>query len=167
MGIVKLVLVLVTVASVTWSFGALAEKPDKRIQVASQFLALAPNAGGQDVYGLKISKEKWEFSLFSNQSIYAGGYPYSGIVLHRRFFFCDASCFWQFFSSIGAGGSNGGPIGEVSWGAVFPLVPLWLPLKAPSYVPAIRIDITTQLVFIRWRAVTWSYPFWVGFSVPM
>jgi hypothetical protein len=149
------------------SLSSYGKNPDKRIQLASQFMSLAPNAGGQSVYSLRFSREKWEVSLFSNQTISAGGYPYSGIVAHRRFSICDASCFWQFYTATGVGGSNGGPIVEFTWSSIIPLIPLWLPLKAPSYFPAVRLDVTTQLVLIQWRAVTWTYPFWVGISVPI
>jgi hypothetical protein len=54
----------------------------------------------------------------------------------------------------------------MSWGTVIPLLPLWLPTRAPPYYPALRVDFTTQMILIRWRAVTWSYPLWVGISVP-
>lgn len=138
-----------------------------RIQIASQFMSFAPNAGGQEIYGLRMAKDVWETSLFSNQSISAGNLPYSGVLLHRRFSICDDRCFWQFYVAGGVGGSNGGPVTEFTWTTVIPLLPIWLPFKAPSFFPALRLDITTQLVYIRWRAVTWNYPFWVGISMPI
>lgn len=149
------------------SFTALAKSADKRVQIATQFLSLAPNAGGQEVFSLRAARENWELSLFSNQTIYAGEYPYSGCVLHRRFPVCDASCFWQFYTAVGGGVSNGGPIMEFTWSTIIPLIPIWLPLQAPSYYPAVRLDVTTQIVLIQWRAVTWNYPFWIGISVPI
>ena len=35
-----------------------------------------------------------------------------------------------------------------------------------AVVPALRLDITTQIIFIRYRGVSWSYPLWAGVSVP-
>lgn len=136
-------------------------------QVAVQTKSLAPNAGGQDIYSLKISKENLEVSIFSNQNITAGNMPFSGATISKRFSICNDQCFWQFFIQLGAGGSNGGPISEMTWGTIIPFLPLWLPFSAPKFVPALRIDITTQIAYIRWRAVTWTYPFWVGISVPI
>jgi hypothetical protein len=152
---------------VPWIFPPFMFGKTDRYQIALQSTALAPNAGGQEIYSLKLSRADWEASLFSNQSISAGNMAYSGGVLLKRFSVCDDSCFWQFFVQLGAGGSNGGPITEMTWGTIIPLLPIWLPLSAPKFVPALRIDITTQIVYIRWRAVTWTYPFWVGISVPI
>jgi hypothetical protein len=137
-----------------------------RYQVAAQGVALAPNAGGQQAYSLKLAHGDWEAGAFSNQYVTAGSYPLSGGTFDWRFPVCDDQCFWQFFAQAGAGVSTGGPLAEITWGAVIPLIPLWLPTRAPPYLPALRIDITTQLIFVRWRAVTWSYPLWVGLSVP-
>jgi hypothetical protein len=139
----------------------------ERFHLALQSISLAPNAGGQTVYGFKVNRGHWELSLFSNQSIYAGNSPYSGALVHRRFAICGDTCFWQLFIQLGGGASNGGPVTELTWGSVIPLLPIWLPLRAPSYIPAIRLDVTTQIVFIRWRAVTWTYPVWVGLSIPL
>ncbi len=150
-----------------WIFSSSIFGKTERYQIAAQSTALAPNAGGQEIYSLKLSRTDWEASLFSNQSISAGNMPYTGAVLLKRFSLCDESCFWQFFVQLGAGGSNGGPITEMTWGTIIPLLPIWLPLSAPKFVPALRIDITTQIVYIRWRAVTWTYPFWIGISVPI
>lgn len=143
-----------------------ASAAETRYQVAVQGEALAPNAGGQTAYSLRLATNNWEAGAFSNQYIIAGDYPLTGATYAWRFPICDDSCFWQFFAQTGAGLSTGGPLAEITWGAVIPLLPLWLPSAAPRYVPAIRLDITTQLIFIRWRAITWSYPLWIGVSVP-
>lgn len=137
-----------------------------RYTVSSQVGAFAPNAGGQEAYTLRLGKGTWEAGVFSNQYVLAGDYPLSGAFYDRRFPVCGSECFWQFFVQFGAGLSNGGPLAQITWGSMIPLLPIWLPRSAPSYVPALRLDITTQLIFVRYRAVTWSYPLWVGLSIP-
>lgn len=139
---------------------------DKRYHLAVQAGALAPNAGGQQVYSLKLATNDWEIGAFSNQYLLAGNLPMSGITYDLRWPICDDSCFWQFFFQAGGGGSNAGPLLEMTWSAIIPLIPIWLPTRAPPYYPALRIDFTTQMIFIRWRSVTWSYPLWLGISVP-
>jgi len=136
-----------------------------RYTVTVQGLSLAPNAGGQDAYSLRLATNDWEAGLFSNQYITAGNYPLTGGTYDWRFPICDDSCWMQFFAQFGGGASNAGPIAEVTWGSIIPLLPLWLPTSAPRFVPALRVDITTQLIFIRYRIVTWSYPLWAGLSV--
>ena len=133
--------------------------------LTSQFIALAPNAGGQNAYSLRLATNNWELSGFSNLSVAVGGRALTGATFDWRFPICDDSCWWQFFVQAGAGVTNGGPVTELTWGSVLPLVPLWLPFGTPRYLPALRLDITTQVLAIRWRAVTWSYPLWAGLSV--
>ena len=137
----------------------------KRYTVTAQYMSLAPNAGGQVAYGLKLATNDWEAGMFSNQYIYAGSLPYSGATFDWRFPICDDSCWWQVFVQGGGGFSNAGPLTEITWGTVIPALPLWLPTAAPKYWPALRIDVTTQMIYIRYRAVTWSYPLWAGVSV--
>ena len=145
---------------------AAAAVADDRYTITSQVGAFAPNAGGQEAYTLRLSRGDWEGGAFSNRYVIAGDYPLTGAFVDRRFAICGTECFWQFFVQFGAGGSNGGPLAQITWGTIIPALPLWLPTSAPRYVPQIRLDITTQLIFIRYRAVTWSYPLWVGVSVP-
>ena len=134
--------------------------------LTTQGAALAPNAGGQVAYTLKLYDGTYEYGGFSNQYLLAGDLPLSGITASKRFHVCDDSCWWKFFVQTGAGLSNGGPLAQISWGTMIPLAPIWLPMSAPRYYPALRIDMTTQFIFIQYRAVTWSYPLWVGISVP-
>jgi hypothetical protein len=139
---------------------------EKLRSVTAQVGALAPNAGGQVAYSLKYAHDDdWEASLFSNQYILAGKYPLSGATYSRRFPVCDSSCFWRFFVQTGAGVSTGGPMAEITWGSIIPILPVWLPTSAPKYIPSLRIDFTSQFIFVRYRAVTWSYPLWVGLTV--
>ena len=140
---------------------------DKGYQVAMQLAALAPNAGGQDAYSLKVEHDNIEYSVFSNQYILAGSFPLSGATAEYRWDICGRDCWWQFFLQAGGGGSNGGPIGQITWGSAIPLVPFWWPTSAPKYVPALRLDFTTQFILIQWRAISWSYPLWIGLSVPI
>lgn len=134
--------------------------------ISAQYGALAPNAGGQLAYTLKYQSNRWEYALFSNQYLLAGDYPLSGATAAYQFPVCEKECWFDFYINTGAGASNGGPIAEVTWGAKIPLLPIWLPTQAPRYVPALRLDFTTQMIFVQWRGVTWSYPLWAGISVP-
>lgn len=158
--LLKLLLVGLAFAESGVAFAA-----DKKYTVSAQGMALAPNAGGQQAYTLKLATNDWEAGVFSNQYILAGNMPLTGATYDLRFPICDDSCWWQFFAQTGVGLSNGGPIAEITWGTVIPLLPLWLPTSAPRYVPALRLDVTTQMIFIRYRAVTWSYPLWAGISI--
>jgi len=138
----------------------------RRYTLTGQTMALAPNAGGQEAYALRLATNDWEGGVFSNRYLVAGGVPMTGATFDWRFPVCDDSCFWQFFAETGGGFSNAGPLAEITWGTVIPLLPIWLPTAAPRYVPALRLDISTQMVFIRYRTVTWSYPLWAGVSIP-
>ncbi len=160
----KLLLLALTLSG--WiSLAAESRAADRKYTVSAQALALAPNAGGQEAYTLRLATNEWEGGVFSNQYILAGDKPLTGAFYDLRFPICDDSCFWQFFVQTGAGLSNGGPLAQITWGTVIPLLPIWLPFSAPRYVPSLRLDITTQMIFIRYRAVTWSYPLWAGISV--
>jgi hypothetical protein len=138
---------------------------DDKYTVSAQAMALAPNAGGQEAYTLRLATNDWEAGAFSNQYIVAGDQPLTGVFYDLRYPICDDSCWWQFFAQTGVGISNGGPLAQITWGTVLPLLPLWLPTSSPRYLPALRLDITTQMIFIRYRGVTWSYPLWAGISI--
>lgn len=147
--------------------GALtAQAADTRYAVTAQAKALAPNAGGQDAYSLRVGTNNWEVGAFANKYITAGGVPLIGSTFDWRLPICDDSCFWQFFAQAGGGLSTGGPLAEITWGTMIPLAPLWLPVRAPRFLPQFRLDFTSQFIFVRYRAVTWSYPLWAGISFP-
>jgi hypothetical protein len=138
----------------------------QRYTISAQALSLAPNAGGQQAYSLALATNSWEAGAFSNQYITAGNKPLTGATFNVRFPICDDACWWQFFVQAGGGISNGGPLTEITWGTVIPLLPIWLPTQAPRFVPALRLDITSQQIYILpLRAVTWSYPLWAGVAV--
>lgn len=159
----RLLLLAITLGTLQ---SGLAFAVDDRYTATTQIGAFAPNAGGQTAYSLRLAQHNWEAGVFSNQYVIAGDYPLTGGSLDWRFPICDTECFWQFFVQVGGGLTNGGPLAEVTWGMIIPALPIWLPTSAPKYIPQLRIDITTQLIFIRYRAVTWSYPLWIGLSVP-
>jgi hypothetical protein len=133
---------------------------------SAQIGSFAANAGGQSAYAVRYSKNQHQYSLFSNQYLQAGGVPVTGVTYNYILPICTKDCFWRFWSSIGAGGSNVGPIIDISWTGLVPLIPIWLPRGHFKYVPNLRIDFTTQLMFLRTRVVAWSYPLWAGISVP-
>lgn len=139
---------------------------DKTSYVSMQYAAMAPNAGGQTAYTLRYANDDWEVGGFSNQYLQAGGYPLTGAFYEKIFKLCRKDCFWQFNLQAGIGLSNGGPFTQITWSSIIPLIPIWLPFQAPKYVPALRLDITTQMIFIPYRAITWSYPLWAGISYP-
>ncbi len=128
-------------------------------------LALAPNAGGQKAYRLEWYHSHHALSVFDNKALLVGGTTLKGLGYSYRLPVCDADCFWQFFSQVGGGLSNAGAYGEISWGMIIPLLPIWLPTTAPRYIPAFRIDVASQFYFGRQRIISWSYPLWAGMTV--
>lgn len=130
-----------------------------------QGLALAPNAGGQQAYRIEGFHNRHAVYGFNNRSLLVGKMTLFGAGYAYRLPICDESCFWQFFVQLGGGASNAGAYGDVTWGAQIPLVPLWLPVPQPKYIPALRIDISSHLFATRSRILTWSYPLWVGLSL--
>jgi len=147
-----------------WS--ARAYTAEENSHLSAKAIAFAPNAGGQEAYTLAYENKNREYFLFANKSLSAGEKPLIGGGYSFRFPICDENCFWQFYVQLGGGLSTGGPFGEVLWGAMIPIVPIWLPMKAPKYVPNLRIDFANQFYASKHRAITWSYPLWLGISIP-
>lgn len=145
---------------------ASAHAASDRYHLAILGRSLAPNAGGQEAYSLKLATNDWEISGFLNNYLLVGSMPMIGASYAWRFPICDDKCFWQFSFQAGGGFANAGPILEMTWNTVIPLLPIWLPTRAPPYYPALRVDFTTQIILIQWRGVTWSYPLWLGISLP-
>ena len=121
-------------------------------QISMQAIAMAPNAGGQEAYALKLSSSKDEWTVFSNSYLQTGGYPLSGGIYSLRLPICGMTCFWQFYTQFGVGLSNAGPLLELTWSTNL----LWLA----------RLDFSTQMFFLKDRVIMWSYPLWLGVSVP-
>jgi hypothetical protein len=123
------------------------------ITYSLQVAALAPNAGGQQVYALRRATDKNEWFLFSNSYLETGKYPLTGVGYNWRFPICDQECFWQFYVEVGGGISTAGPMAEIIWGMNL----LWVT----------RLDIGTHFYVTQNRIITWSYPLWAGISVPL
>jgi hypothetical protein len=128
--------------------------------------AFAANAGGQDAYAMRLNHARDEFHLIANRSLEVGGLPLVGGGYDLKFDMCD-ECFWKFFIQTGGGLSNAGPYGELLWGLTVPIIPIWLPTRPPRYLPHLRLDFATHLLFSQLRPSTWLYPIWLGVGVPL
>ncbi len=135
--------------------------------ISIQDRALAPNAGGQTAYSLKLAYGEIEYGAFANEYLRAGEHPLSGLTAEYRLGLCQKDCWGNLYAQIGVGGSTGGPLATMTWSAQIPLLPIWLPYSAPAYLPQLRIDFSTHFIFVRYRAVTWSYPLWLGITIPL
>jgi hypothetical protein len=136
-----------------------------RHAISAHVKALAPNAGGQDAYRLEWYHSRNAVYGFQNKSLLVGSSNLMGVGYDYRLPVCDSSCFWQFFAQVGGGVSNAGAFAEVSWGTIIPLLPIWLPMASPKYIPGLRVDITSQFYATRQRVIIWSYPIWAGITV--
>jgi hypothetical protein len=134
-------------------------------EVSVHALSLAPNAGGQEAYRLEGYQKPHAWHAFYNRALMVYDLPLMGVGYNYRMSICNESCFWRFFTQAGGGISNAGPYGEISWGTIIPMLPLWLPTSAPRYIPSLRIDITSQFYIAKTRIITWSYPIWAGVSL--
>jgi len=148
----------------SWASQGLAARTTFR-EVSVHALSLAPNAGGQDAYRFEYYSTPHAWHAFYNKALKVNDLSLMGAGYNYRLSICDESCFWRFFAQAGGGLSNAGPYGEISWGTIIPALPLWLPLAAPRYVPALRLDITSQFYIAENRIITWSYPLWAGISI--
>ena len=121
--------------------------------ISLHYKSWTSNAGGQVAYSLKWAhNDEWEWNLFSNQFLITGDFPLTGLTYGLRFPVCKRSCFISMFGQAGIGLSSAGPVVEFLWS----LKPLWL----------FRIDMVTHLYFSQPQPIVWSYPFWLGMSVP-
>lgn len=126
---------------------------ERGVSYSLQLKALAANAGGQDAYALRRVTEDIEWSLFQNTYLRAGSLPLMGSIYSWRHSFCDQSCLIQVYCQGGIGLSTAGPVLEMLWGTNL----FWL----------VRVDVATQIYFSTTRVIFWSYPLWVGFSIPV
>lgn len=140
---------------------------ENRYILSTQAMALAPNAGGQRSYGLRVARNAIEYGGFANAYLTVDGRPIMGATANYRFSFCKKNCWWELFAQIGGGGSTAGPLLEATWGLMAPVFPIWWPGFPPKYMPMLRVDITSQMFFVQWRGITWSYPLWAGISMPI
>ncbi|MCB9228762.1 MAG: fibronectin type III domain-containing protein [Deltaproteobacteria bacterium] len=118
-----------------------------------QYKAWTSNAGGQDAYSLRWSvDDSYEWTLFSNHLLTSGSYPLTGLLWDVRFPICGHSCVIGVWAQAGAGLSTAGPVVEFLWSFRF----FWL----------LRVDMATHLYFSQLKPIVWSYPFWIGISLP-
>ncbi len=135
-----------------------------RYTISGQGLALAPNAGGQKAYRIEVHRSGHAVYGYNNRSLLVENATLFGAGYDYRLPVCDESCFWQFFVQVGGGLTNAGGFAEATWGTMIPLLPVWLPTRAPRMIPMLRVDITSQFFATRERVITWSYPLWIGLS---
>lgn len=136
------------------------------VKVSLQYQAFAPNAGGQTVYGLRVARNNREYAIFQNQYLTAGDAPLAGGIYSWRFPACDTSCFVHLHAQAGLGITSAGPMTEILWGGELPLLPLALNGGTIRYVPMLRLDFASHWIVTAQRVISWSYPFWLGLSVP-
>lgn len=116
--------------------------------------SFAPNAGGQDAYSLRAGRDDFELGVFANTYLQVGGHPLSGVSYDFRFDICGKKCwFFRVYSAVGIGISSIGPFAEV--------VATFVPLSV------VRVDISTHFIPARDRVILWSYPLWVGLTIPL
>lgn len=115
---------------------------------------LAPNVGGQSAFSLLTRAPDWELEGFYNSYLSVGGLGLGGVIMSVR----ERACLTQSCAlvetsvSLGGGLATSGPIVQLRWSLVF--------------LSTIRLDVATQAFFSRTRMVLWSYPVWVGVSMP-
>jgi hypothetical protein len=146
--------------------GSYAHAAEKMTKTSLQYAAFAPNAGGQTVYGLRLYRDGREYGVFQNQYLTAGDHPLIGGVYAFRFPICDESCLVHLHAQVGIGASTAGPLVEFLWGMEIPVLPLALTGGTISWIPMIRIDFANHWIATRSRVITWSYPLWVGVTLP-
>jgi len=126
---------------------------DKRYSLTVQKDAWAPNAGGQQVYGLRLAVEdKNEYFIFANEALIVADYPLLGAGYAYRYPVWDRVWPLRFFAQFGLGLSSAGPMLELT----FSLVNLWL----------FRVDISSHLYISNPRIIIWNYPLWLGITIP-
>lgn len=121
--------------------------------ISAQQYALAPNAGGQTAWSLRLSKnDDREYSIFVNEYLQTGSFPLMGTTYDFKYALCGRSCFLQSAALIGFGISSAGPLVNLTWS----FTPLWI----------VRIDFSTHIYAIPSRLIVWNYPLWLGITVP-
>lgn len=121
--------------------------------VTVQGQALASNAGGQEAYSLRLSNDNYEAGLFTNHYLLVDDKPLIGGILALRYPFCGHECWLDAFVQVGGGGSTGGGIIELLWGL--------------NVLKILRVDVVTHVMISSERPILWSYPLWVGVTVPL
>jgi hypothetical protein len=146
--------------------GGNAGAANEKTKVSVQYGAFAPNAGGQVVYGLRGYRKGREIAVFQNQYLTAGDHPLMGALYAYRFPICDDACLVHIHVQAGAGVSTAGPLVEFLWGMEIPVLPIALTGGTIPWIPMLRIDFANHWIVTRNRVITWSYPLWVGATLP-
>lgn len=132
--------------------GTASAKPQSKT-LSMQYQSFTANAGGQEAWSLRLSmNDRIEYSIFANKYLTAENYPLLGAIYSLRLPILSRKYPIRSFTQLGAGLTNIGPVVELLWS----FTPLWI----------FRIDFSTHFYFTRSRMITWSYPLWVGISVP-
>ncbi len=121
--------------------------------VSTLFFAYAPNAGGQQTIAFKATFPNYEATLFQNNALLAGDSPIVGAYVERRFSTCLFGCLFKSHLGLGAGASSGGGFFTITGS----FTTAWVA----------RVDISTHLFPSENRIIQWSYPLWLGFSIPL
>lgn len=160
--------IFLLVAALVWFLtGTRTMAAEKAVNVSLQYAAFAPNAGGQVAYGIRGLRNNREIAIFQNQYLTAGGQPLLGVLYAWRFPICDESCMVHLHTQVGIGLTSAGPLVEFLWGTEIPILPLGLNGGTIPYVPMLRVDVASHWMATHSRLITWSYPFWVGVTLPL
>lgn len=138
----------------------------KLTKISLQYMAFAPNAGGQLSLGLRATHGNREFGVFQNHYLTAGDRPLLGGLYAWRFPVCDEACMVHIHLQTGLGMTTAGPMAEFLWGMEIPVLPLALNGGTIPYIPMLRLDLASQWLATRSRLIMWSYPFWLGLTLP-
>lgn len=115
--------------------------------------SFAPNVDGQNAYSLKLTFTDQEFSLLSNEDLQAGSSSLIGVTWDYRIPSCAIYCSFSHALLLGGGLTTAGPLLELTWS--FNL--FWLA----------RLDFTSHYFVSTTRLINWSYPLWLGFTLPL
>ncbi len=143
---------LLTALALVWTIAPVVAAP-RDVTYSAQYLAFAPNAGGQRVFALRQATDQREIGVFMNEDLLSGNMPIMGALYDWRFPICDQRCWLQSYIQGGLGLSTAGPLMELTWGVNL----LW----------TVRLDVTTHAFITTNRLVLWSVPLWVGLSVKL
>lgn len=125
---------------------------DKTVTYSLGYQALTGNAGGQKAYYLRRTTEKSEWAVFANTYLQSDDRPLIGALYDLRFPLLNENRFWQFYVQTGIGITTAGPAIELVWGTNA----FWI----------FRVDIATHIYLSHRRPIIWSYPIWLGISLP-
>jgi hypothetical protein len=119
-----------------------------------QYHAVTGNAGGQNAYALSLAQHNTrEFGIFVNEHLTTGRIPLTGATYSRRYLLTPDYYALTSFVQAGCGISSAGPLFALTWNL--------------TALQVVRLDITTHIYFPQLRPLVWSYPLWLGITVPV